>query len=293
MRANTLEDRLAAGPLVLLDGALGTELERAGVGTPLPLWTSHALLEAPEIVARVHQAYAEAGAEIVTAGTFRTQRRTLARAGLGDRDAELTRLAITLAREATRGSAEDAAASAPLIAGSAPPLADCYRPDLAPSVADLEREHEAHAQNLARGAADLILVETMNSRAEAVAAARAASHSGLPFFVSFVCTGEGALLSGESLADAVEAVRGFAPTAVLVNCTPEEHLDRCISILADCGLPFGVYPNVGQPNGRGHLDACSPSEFSRLARSWVARGAAVVGGCCGTRPDHIGALRTA
>ncbi|MCC6642745.1 MAG: homocysteine S-methyltransferase family protein, partial [Deltaproteobacteria bacterium] len=85
---------------MILDGALGTELERRGVPSALPLWSAHALLERPDLVRAIHAEYVAAGAEILTANTFRTQERTLARAGFGARAAELTALAVRLAREA-------------------------------------------------------------------------------------------------------------------------------------------------------------------------------------------------
>ena len=146
--ARAFRERLARGPALLLDGALGTELERRGCPAGLPLWSTHALLEAPERVAEIHGDYAEAGAEILTANTFRTQRRTLQRAtasreNLGTRDAELTQLAVDLARTGA------ASVDRPVwIAGSAPPLEDCYRPDRVPDDEALEREHSIHMLSL-------------------------------------------------------------------------------------------------------------------------------------------------
>ena len=126
----TFAQRFAGAPPVILDGALGTELERRGVETGLPLWSTHALLEAPETVESILREYAQAGAEVLTAGTFRTQARTLARSdvpGLADLAEEITARAVDLARRAA------SAVDAPVwIAGSAPPLEDCYRPDLVP-----------------------------------------------------------------------------------------------------------------------------------------------------------------
>ncbi len=251
----------------------------------LPLWTAHALQEAPEELARIHAEYAAAGAELLTANTFRTQRRTLARGGLGARAAELTALAVSLARTA---AGDDGV----LVAGSAPPLEDCYRPDLVPDAADLEREHREHARNLLAAGADAILVETMNSAREARAAAGAARETGLPFLVSFVC-GEGAvLLSGEPLADAVAAVAEHRPVAVLVNCLPPSRVAPCLPVLRGTGLPFGVYANLGAPTPEGaRTEARSPEDFAEDAAGWVLAGARLVGGCCGTTPEHIRAIR--
>ena len=176
--------RLAVPRPILLDGATGTELNRRGVNTDLPLWSARALLEAPDVLRQIHADYVRAGAELLTADTFRTHRRSLARGGQADRAAELTRLAVSLAREA-------AALAAPgrecFVAGSQAPLEDCYSPELVPPQADCEREHAELAGHLAAAGVDLILVETMNTIREAVAAVRAARATGLPVLASFVC----------------------------------------------------------------------------------------------------------
>ena len=117
LRARLLEAR----PL-LLDGATGTELERRGSPTGLPLWSAHALLEDPGLVQRIHADYAAAGADVLTANTFRTQRRTLARGGVGERAAELTSTAVALAR---RAAAEASNRRPVFVVGSAPTLEEC------------------------------------------------------------------------------------------------------------------------------------------------------------------------
>ena len=151
-------ERLTRGAPLLLDGATGTELERRGVATPLPLWSAPALFEAPEVLAAIHSDYAAAGVEVLTANTFRTQRRTLARGGWGDRAEQATQRAVEIAR----GAATRAAAR-PFVVGSAPPLEDCYRPDLVPDAESLAREHAEHAIHLAGAGVDAALVETMNT----------------------------------------------------------------------------------------------------------------------------------
>src|SRR5262245_12472774 len=131
-----LRERLARSEPLLLDGATGTELERRGLRTTLPLWSARALLEAPRTLLAIHREYVEAGARALTANTFRTQRRTLARGALGARAAELTALALKLAREAAQSAPQDC-----WVLGSDPPLEDCYRPDLAPDDSVLAAEH--------------------------------------------------------------------------------------------------------------------------------------------------------
>jgi len=283
-----LAARLRDGAPLLLDGATGTELERRGVSTALPLWSAPALLEHADVVLRIHADYAAAGAELLTANTFRTQRRTLARGGLGERAAELTRIAVELARRAARERPGGA-----FVLGSAPTLEDCYRPDLVPDAGALAREHAEHARHLAAAGADAILVETMNSVREAIAATRAACDTGLAAWASFVCWDGARLLSGEPLDAAARAARDAGATVLLVNCLPPSNVQVCLDTLARAGLPFGVYANLGAPNdtsGFARSEDCTPEQFAAHALRWLDAGARVVGGCCGTTPAHIRAI---
>jgi len=282
-------DRIAAGPALILDGATGTELERRGVETSLPLWSAHALAKDAETVLRIHADYVAAGADLLTANTFRTQRRTLARAGLGERAAELTATAVSLARQA--------GGERVVVLGSAPPLEDCFSPQQVPDDEALDREHAEHAQNLSRAGVDGVLAETMNTVREAVAAARAARNAGLPVIVSFTCWTGPRLLSEEPLEEAIDAVRETGPVAVLVNCLPFGNVSACLRVLSASGLPFGAYPNLGAPVDSPGDDAVisrsddhTPTELALRADEWIASGARVIGGCCGTRPEHITAL---
>jgi S-methylmethionine-dependent homocysteine/selenocysteine methylase len=277
-----------------LDGATGTEIERRSAfpaAAALPLWSTHALLRDTALLFEIHRDYVRAGAEVLTANTFRTQRRTLSRAGLGERGEELTARAVAIARAA----ADEAAlpGRTVLVAGSQPTLEDCYHPERVPDEAALAREHAEHARALVRAGVDFILVETINTGREALAALRAAREAGAAACVSFVCAQGGRLLSGEPLAEAVAACVELGPLAVLVNCLPPGWVDACLPALRSSGLPFGVYPNLGAldpASGLRRSDAFGPDEFALLAESWVAAGARLVGGCCGTTPDHIAAI---
>ena len=280
-----LSRRLNHGPCLLLDGPTGTELERRGVPTRLPLWSAAALLSHPEQVERIHADYVALGAEILTANTFRTQRRSLAHAGLGDRDVELTGLAVSLARRAAAGRA--------WVLGSSPPLEDCYHPERVPEAGALAREHAAHARALVEAGVDGILVETMNTRREAVAALRAAREAGAGALASFVCWDGARLLSGEPLADAAAAAADEGAAAVLVNCLPPSNAEACLEVLERQPLPFGSYCNLGEPedeHGFRRSEALSPQAYAALAGDWLARGARILGGCCGTTPEHLAAV---
>jgi len=289
--------RLALARPILLDGATGTELNRRGVNTDLPLWSARALLDAPEVLRQIHADYARAGAEMLTANTFRTHRRSLARGGQGGRAAELTALAVSLAREAAQPAAGGREC---FVAGSQAPLEDCYSPELVPPQAECEREHAEMAQHLAAAGVDLILVETMNTIREAVAAARAARATGLPVLASFVCRTDGRLFSGETVSAAVQAVAPLGVAGLLLNCTPSTTIHQPFAELLSAlrhlpgGVPIrGLYANIGHTNdvdGWTSTADVTPLEYARLASGWLKQGANLVGGCCGTTPAHIAAL---
>ena len=280
----------AEGRALLLDGATGTELERRGVASPPPLWSAHALRAAPDVVLAVHRDYVAAGADALVANTFRTQRRTLGRAGLGAEAAALTTLAVELARRAAR----EARGRQVRVLGSAAPLEDCFQPARVPAAGELAREHGEHARHLRDAGADAVAIETMNTVREALAALAAAREVGLPAWVSFTCDGAGRLLSGELLETALAAVAPFSPELVGVNCLPGEAVAACLPALRAAGRPFAVKANLGAPRPQGGRTAeRTPEAFAAEALAWAHAGARAVGGCCGTTPAHVAAVRRA
>ncbi|HKA37520.1 MAG TPA: homocysteine S-methyltransferase family protein [Thermoanaerobaculia bacterium] len=284
-------ERLKSGGALLLDSAMGTELERRGARTALPLWSAWALLESPELVLAIHRDEVAAGAEILTANTFRTHRRTLAKQNLADRAAELTRTAVLLAREAARGAPRPV-----FVAGSLSPLEDCYRPDLRPPGEALEREHAIQAEALASSGADLILIETQNSVRELATATRWARQTGLPVIASMITDGRGHLLSGQPIEVAVAALDSLRLDALSINCVPARDLGADLERLSKAapGVPLAAYGNLGPPTGEGgtvFTHDVPPEDYAELAREWIAAGARIVGGCCGTTNAHTAALR--
>ena len=274
----------------LLDGALGTELGGRGVDTRGPLFSAAALLDEPgrQALREVHRAYVDAGAALITAATFRTSRRSLAAAGLGARFPELARLAVREARAAAAGRAR--------VAGSLAPLEDCYRPDLRPPPAQASREHLEHARALAEAGSDLLLVETVAAADEGLAAVAAAAATGLPVWVAAMATPGGTLLDGGNLAEFFRRAAAAGASAALINCTPPDGVDLALPAAAASGLAFGAYAHLGEVDPAvpwGNAPRLEPDEYARRALQWVERGASIVGGCCGTGPEHIRALARA
>jgi len=285
-----LERRLRDPLPIVLDGAMGSQLHERGVPTRLPLWSAHALLERPDVARAVHADNVAAGAEVITANTFRTNPRTLARCGLEKRQEELTTLAVRLAREA---AAQAGAAERAFVAGSVAPVEDCYEPDLVPPDPELAREHRQMVRSLAAAGCDLLLLETMNTLREARAALVAGLETGLPVWVSFVVAPGAVLLSGEDLTAAAREMERLGAGAVLVNCAPIPVVAESFRVLRRAvNLPCGLYPNHGHsdPVHGWASDPLDPGVFERLARGWFEQGARIAGGCCGTSHLHVQAI---
>ena len=290
-------ERLRYGTPLVLDAAMGSDLDRRGLPTTLPLWSAVGLLERPDLVRQIHLENLLAGADVITTDTFRTTARTLRHAGIDPvRAAELDALAVQLAIDARTEAGRPEA----LIAGSMAPLEDCYRPtfETPPEVA--LTEHRAQAGNLAAAGVDLIMVETMPTAAEAEIALRAAIETGRPATVGFVCAlpdrGQPVqLLSGETLHDAVARVSPLAPAAIFVNCAAPPVITAALRELRELTtLPIGAYANVGHVDderGWSPHGAITGERYAAHAADWITLGARVVGGCCGTHPAHTEALR--
>lgn len=281
-----------AGPPLILDGAMGTELERRGVACPAPLWSAAALLRDCDTVERIHCEYAAAGAQIVIANSFRTNPRALHAAGLESRGAALCELAVRLARRATKST------PGTLVAASIAPVEDCYRPDLVPDDAALNDEYARLLGWYLAEPPDIFWIETMNTAREARAAARAVARfegGAIQFVISFVLREDGRLLGGDSFADAARMAADCGAAAVGVNCIPPRGISELLPALrAATVLPLIAYAHIGNarptPGWSYSQPVVSPAEYAKHAATWIAAGARIVGGCCGTTPAHIAAI---
>ena len=261
---------------VVLDGAMGTWLETQGHRQPAPEWTTHTLRQAPDAVAAAHANYAHAGATVHTAATFRT-----APYVLGDAASRWTGLAVDLARASVPADHR--------VAGSVAPLEDCYRPDRSPP--DAYAHHLRTCTLLADAGVDLLLVETFAHVDEAVHATKAAARTGLPVWTALTPGPDGTLLSPEALADGARAVADAGAAMVAVNCVPARRAMPWVRALAATGLPWGIYANAGpREDGLWTGTAGAADRYAACAYAWASEGAAMLGGCCGTGPDHIRAL---
>lgn len=289
MRIADFHERLRDSILVA-DGGMGSMLYEA-VGPQRcfdELNATH-----PEAVFRVHQAYLEAGAQLIETNTFGANRNKLALLGLGDRVIELNHRGVKIAREA-----RDAASREALIAGSMGPLGIAHHVRELPEeeIHGIFREQAAALEE--RGV-DLFILETFSDLDElgaAIAAVRA--FSSLPIVAQLTYSEEGTTFGGTRPREAWERLKGQNVQAIGANCTlgPQSLLPILEQLAEREGVWLSAMPNVGFPKRVGDRVAyprSSPEYFALFAREAAALGVRILGGCCGTTPDHIRALAEA
>jgi methionine synthase / methylenetetrahydrofolate reductase(NADPH) len=270
------------------DGAMGTMLYSAGV--PLDRSLSELNLAKPNLVRDLHAAYLAAGADIIQTNTFDANRSRLARVGLQDSAAEINLAGARLAREAVRESG-----SAALVAGSVGPVMSAA----APRIPYRDRNPILCEQIAALASwVDVIMLETFGDiESLAQAATVALAECDLPVVAQLTFGDDGRTLRGEEPREAAAALAGLPVAAIGVNCTvgPAVLQEVVAELAAGCPLPISVQPNAGVPRRLGHQlrYARNTGYFAEAARQFVASGATLVGGCCGTTPAHIRAVARA
>ena len=259
----------------LLDGATGTELRKAGM--PAECCAEQWIIEHPEAIIRLQQAYAEAGSEILYAPTFLAQPLALKKWGHEKETEAINRELVRLSRTAAPGC---------LVAGNLTTMRG--------SAGDPEAMRDAYRcqmEALIAGEVDLIAAETLMDSDEAKIILELAGELSAPaVMISFTCRGD-RLFSGEELAEPLRAAEEAGAAAVGINCVPATgELPELIGRLRKVtGLPLICKPNAGYPV-QGRYPVGIP-EFTSLALDCAGKGANLIGGCCGTTPDYIRNLR--
>jgi methionine synthase I (cobalamin-dependent)/5,10-methylenetetrahydrofolate reductase len=286
MRIDDFNHRLAQGILVA-DGAMGSLLyESVGQQRNVEeLNVTH-----PEAVFRVHQAYLDAGAQIIETNTFGANRHKLSAHGLGERVVEFNHRGVKIAREA-----REAAKHEVLIAGSIGPLG------IARQVRELPREQifahfKEQAAALEERGVDFFLLETFSDIEELAAAVEAIrSFSKMPVVAELTFSEEGTTFGGTRPQDAWEALKNANVQAVGANCTigPQALLPVLRELASSVPLPLSAMPNAGFPKRVGDrivYPRSSPEYFALFAQEAADIGTRIIGGCCGTTPEHIHAI---
>ena len=275
------------GP-VILDGATGTNLQNAGM--PVGVCPEQWILENPDVMVKLQEDYVEAGTNILYAPTFTANRIKLEEYGLQDRLEEMNRELIAISKRAAKGRAL-VAADMTMTGQQLYPIGDLMFEDLV----DVYKEQ---ARVVAEAGADLFVVETMMSLQECRAAVLAIKEvCDLPVMVSLTYNPDGRTLYGTEPATATVVLQGLGADAIGINCStgPEDMIEPVRQMAEFATIPILAKPNAGLPeleNGKT-VYRTDAAEFASWGKKLVEAGAAIIGGCCGTTPEHIRALSEA
>ncbi len=288
-------DIFAARP-VLADGAMGTVLYSRGVF--INRCFDELNLSDPGMILAVHEEYLQAGAEILETNTFGANRFRLSRHGLSAKVAEINSAGVKLAKQAVAHLKEKQAGEA-WVAGSVGPLGVRLEPLGKTGLEEARAAFAEQIRALADAGVDLLIIETMPALNEAQEALLAAKETApdLPVLVLVTVDDDSNCLDGSSPQHAAALLTEWGAGAIGVNCStgPTTVLTAIEAMRSATTLPLAAMPNAGMPRaveGR-NIYLCSPEYMASFARKAIAAGAQVVGGCCGTTPNHIRAMRSA
>ena len=312
----TLEARLAGKEVVILDGAVGTQLQKMGVPMNSQAWAATALQTHSYTVRLMHENYIRAGVDIVTVNSYSAARHNLVPLGLGDMTRELNLRSVVLAREARDRCARErpvyiagAVSNYGLRTGrEATPagvsfFADRVEWTAAASQANLREQ----AEILAESGVDLLLVEATGGTTHRRWVLEACLATGLPVWVGFKCHQDAAggtpkvgYHSDEPLAASVEEIMAMGGSVVTIFHSPIAATDAALPVIRSRWKgPIGIYPEaerkdyIATHKDDHEADHVSPEAFVAKAKEWVSRGVQIIGGCCGIELEHIRPLRDA
>ena len=291
MARQTLSERIKQG-IFIIDGAMGTQLFAAGAAAGS--CNDYLNIKSPEIVETVHKTYLDAGCDAIITNTFGANKYILTRHGHADKVSEINTAAAKVARKA--------AGDQQYVLGGLGPCGDFLEPIGLVGPDELKAAFTAQAAALAKGGVDGFIIETMTAVEEmAIAVEAVKSVSDLPVFASFAYdpAGDGfKTMMGVSAGQAVEKITGLGIAAIGFNCGTLD-MDGYVKLAAEYAAALTgssiillAEPNAGRPqliDGKAEY-TLSPQEYAEAADKIKAAGAKIIGGCCGTTPEHIEAL---
>lgn len=304
---NPLAEFLARQALIVVDGALGTELERKGCDLNDALWSSKVLLDHPEVIREIHWSYLQAGADCITTSSYQSSIQGFMahgfdRAGAYALIRKSSELAVAARDEYWNGlsASERAQRCKPLVVASLGPygayLADGseFRGDYALDEAVLFDFYRPRIQALLEGGADLLGCETLPSADEALIVLKLleAEFPEARAWFSFSAKDRAHISNGESIETVVQKIAPHqAVLAIGINCTPPQYIeDLVIRIAKNTDKLIIVYPNSGETydaEDKTWHNHSTHGEFAAQAHRWYERGARLIGGCCRTSPREI------
>jgi S-methylmethionine-dependent homocysteine/selenocysteine methylase len=263
---------------------MGSILQEKKLASNKRVWSAKANDDSQQEVITLHKDYIRAGADIITTNTFRTNPYSLISSGFTDIVGSVSK-AVDLAKRA-RGR------STILIAGSNPPVEDCYQLDRTISQKDLEWNHKVHIDALMEAGCDFIMNETQSHFDEIKFISKYCGENHIPFVMNFFFLEKPKLLSGENLTDAIEFVLKYHPLAIGFNCITFDALENITNRLKP-EMNWGFYLNCGSGKLTDQNIDCaiSPVEYAKRAKQYLKLSPSFIGSCCGSSPEHTKRLK--
>ncbi len=270
---------------LILDGAMGTLLQQKNISFHKSLWSSIVNITHPEVIVQIHKEYIDAGAEIITTNTFRSNPNAFYQSNLHITNEEFIRCGIQLAIDAI----EDKQI---IIAGSNAPAEDCYQVERSITNNKLDYNHKLHIEQLWESGCDIIWNETQSHWDEIKIICAFCSESSYPFTVNLYFTEELNLLSGEPLHEAISFILDFSPTGIGFNCIKPQLLKKYF----ENNTPpknWGFYFNGGNGNICDELIKCDldPQSYLNEVKQFLDLNPMYVGSCCCSNPNHTKAIK--
>jgi methionine synthase I (cobalamin-dependent) len=281
-------DALRTGALVA-DGAMGTRIHEAGVVFDANY--EELCLTRPDLIRRVHEDFVSAGAQLIETNSFGANAIRLARHGLGDKVFDINRAAVRIAREAAGTKA--------YVAGSIGPTGLLLE-DVVLRASRVREAFRAQADALAEAGVDALVVETMRQPDEmwiALDAVRDATRgSGIPLIAQVSIDADLAMADGTPILAMAEQLEARGVEVIGVNCSiGPQNVTAAVEKIVPLGIPVCAMPNAGLPQRVDDrlIYVATPDDFGVAARRMFELGVRIVGGCCGTTPDHVGRIADA
>lgn len=276
---------------LLIDGAMGTELNIRGVSTPLPLWSADANLQNSKIVLDIHKDYIKSGSKVITTNTFRTTPWTYKKAGYSDKKSkEAARSSLYKAVDIAHKAREEDV----LIAGSITSVDDCYIPLNFPGLSIAEENYGYLVDWLVDAGVDLILFETMGNIIEINCALNIAKNYELPKWLSIIFDDYCNLLDGTNIENLFAGIDKKSLECLLINCnTKKLTLEGLKKIRRIWSGSIGAYPNLGLTNYKNdYFKVIDKISFLRFLKALIDQKLDIIGLCCGSTPYHVSQLNS-
>jgi len=294
-----VKERLEKAEVILLDGAISTEIEKRGVPMDQLTWSGMGSRTGSETLLEVHKDYIRAGADVITTNTFSSARHSLSTAGHGGDTREINALAVALAKQAVEEASDGRTV---LVAGSISPFG-AYT-EIAgfetPPLEQLRDSYREQAQILAEEGVDLLLLEMLRDVERSSVIVEAALSTGIPVWSGFssevnpgkpvMPLGEYAVADGATFDEMLGSVMALGGDMAIVMHSEVEYIAPTLGVMKrKWDGPLGAYAHSGtwarpQWNFEGVI---SPEDYLQAAKGWVEAGARLIGGCCGIGPEHI------